>query len=87
MTNSWARARSFSLSAVVSSTCLDTNSAGRLRAEGRLGLRQAPLQVVAGNGVLVTTDAVDRLDAFLLGLQHRRERVAIGLEDGLGIKS
>src|ERR1035441_509808 len=60
---------------------------GGLRSQGGRGLCQAPLQVIAGNGVLVTAQAVNRLDAFLLSFQRGRECVAVGLEYGLGIKS
>src|ERR1700692_3491894 len=58
-----------------------------LRAKGGLSLGKAPLQIVAGNGVLVMAYAVNGRDAFLLGLQRRCKRIAVGLEDGLGIKS
>ena len=54
--------------------------------EGRFGLREAPLQVIAGNGVLVVAHAVDRLESFLLRLQNGRECAAVGFEDGLRIK-
>src|SRR5450631_1248853 len=52
----------------------------RLRANGGIGLCKAPLQIIASNGVLVTANAVNGLDAILLSLQRRCERIAVGLE-------
>src|SRR5271167_4018822 len=58
----------------------------RLRIERRLRLREAPLQIVARNGELITADPLQCIHAFFLCLERRRECLAIGLEDCLWIK-
>src|ERR1700681_2190811 len=59
----------------------------RLRGKDRVALCEAPLEVIARNGVLVTASALDGFQAFLLRLQRRRKGCAESLKDGLRIES
>src|SRR5262249_48607483 len=54
---------------------------GALGGQHGLRLRQRPLEVVAGDGVLVAGNALESLQGFLLGADGGGQRVTIGLDD------
>jgi len=60
--------------------------AGRGRDERGVHAGKARLQHIAGDGVLQPREALHGLEAFLLRLEHRRERLAGGSQHVVGVE-